>query len=45
MAPEIMEEKLYDNKSDMYSLGVVFYNMLYGTYQYPFNGKSIYQLT
>lgn len=39
MAPEILKSnKFYDNKTDLWSLGVVFYKLLYGNY--PFKGKT-----
>ena len=34
MAPEIAEGKPYDYSCDMYSLGVVFYQMLFGKFPY-----------
>lgn len=39
MAPEILEDKKYGIKVDIWSLGVVFYHMLYG--EYPFWGIQI----
>jgi len=42
MAPEILEEKPYGMDADIYSLGVIFYQMLYGLY--PFNGNSEFAL-
>ena len=39
MAPEILKSnKAYTNKTDLWSLGVVFYKILYGGF--PFNGKT-----
>ena len=38
-APEIFEQKLYTNKVDMWSTGVVLYNMIKGTQ--PFSNKDI----
>lgn len=39
MAPEILKSsKSYTNKADLWSLGVVFYKILYG--DYPFKGKT-----
>ena len=35
-APEIMKNKKYDYKSDLWSIGVIFYEMLIGTT--PFKG-------
>ena len=34
MAPEVAERKDYDERCDVYSLGVVFYQMLFGDYPY-----------
>lgn len=34
MAPEVAEEKPYNEKCDIYSLGVIFYQMLFGDYPY-----------
>jgi len=34
MAPEILDKKLYDNKVDLYSLGCIFYQMLFGVVPY-----------
>lgn len=36
MAPEIAEKKAYTYKVDIYSLGVIFYQMLFGDYPYKF---------
>lgn len=38
MAPEILSRKSYGFKADIWSVGVVFYQMLFG--KYPFKGKS-----
>jgi serine/threonine protein kinase len=38
MAPEILEEKNYGMEADVYSLGVIFYQLLFG--DYPFNAGS-----
>ena len=42
MAPEIMKSQKYDYKSDLWSVGIIFYEMLVGTT--PFNSKNIYEL-
>ncbi len=42
MAPEIMKNKKYDYKSDLWSIGVIFYEMLIG--RPPFKAKNIYEL-
>ena len=34
MAPEIYSRKPYTNKADIWALGVVFYQMLFGTYPF-----------
>ena len=36
MAPEVIEKKPYGLKADIYSIGVIFYQMIYG--KYPFYG-------
>jgi len=35
-APEVLEELSYGMEADIWSVGVVYYQMLYGTY--PYNG-------
>ena len=42
MAPEIMKNKKYDYKSDLWSIGIIFYEMLTG--RTPFQAKNIYEL-
>lgn len=39
MAPEIMQRRPYDFKADIWSVGVVYYQMLEG--RYPFTGTNI----
>ena len=41
-SPEICDGKPYNNKSDVWSLGVVLYEML--TLKHPFDGRSMQQL-
>jgi len=42
MAPEIMKSQKYDYKSDLWSVGIIFYEMLVGNT--PFKSKNIYEL-
>ena len=42
MAPEIIKNKKYDHKSDLWSIGIIFYEMLMG--EPPYKAKNIYQL-
>lgn len=42
MAPEIMKSQKYDYKSDLWSVGIIFYEMLFG--YTPFKSKNIYEL-
>ena len=42
MAPEIMKSQKYDYKSDLWSVGIIFYEMLVGST--PFKSKNIYEL-
>ena len=34
MAPEVLAGKSYNNKADLYSLGVVYYQMIFGELPY-----------
>ena len=38
MAPEILEGKLYNHKADVWSLGIVFFELLTG--YMPFTGRN-----
>ena len=40
--PEILKGELFNNKSDIWSLGILIYYMLYK--KYPFNGENDYNL-
>ena len=42
MAPEIMNQKVYDNKSDLWSVGVIMYELLFGTT--PYKAKNMIEL-
>lgn len=42
MAPEIMTHKTYDHKSDLWSVGVIMYELLFGTT--PYHAKNMIQL-
>ena len=42
MAPEIMSKNCYTIKSDLWSIGIIIYEMLYGTV--PFKGSNIFIL-
>ena len=42
MAPEIMNHKFYDNKSDLWSVGVIMYELLFGTT--PYHAKNLIEL-
>jgi serine/threonine-protein kinase ULK/ATG1 len=42
MAPEVINGKNYNNKADIYSIGVCFYEMLFG--KPPFNAPNIIEL-
>ena len=42
MAPQILKHEKYTNKSDIWSLGLIFYEMLYG--KTPWSVRSQYEL-
>jgi serine/threonine protein kinase len=42
MAPEIMKYKKYNNKSDLWSLGIIMYEMIFG--KLPFKANNFIQL-
>jgi len=42
MAPEVIKGKEYNSKADIYSIGVCFYEMLFG--KPPFNAPNIMEL-
>ena len=42
MAPEVLKGEIYSNKADIWSLGVVLYEMLFG--HCPFQSNSIAKL-
>lgn len=42
MAPEIMLKKKYNNKSDLWSVGIIFYELLFGTT--PFRARNMIDL-
>ena len=40
MAPEIVSERMYDNKVDIWALGIMTYCLLNGG-EFPFDGRSL----
>ena len=42
MAPEVLDERPYGFEADIWSIGVVYYQLLYG--RYPYTGKSDYEI-
>ena len=43
LAPEVWKRKPYDQKCDMWSLGVLLYEMM--TFSYPFQGRTVSELS
>jgi serine/threonine-protein kinase ULK/ATG1 len=37
MAPQILNKQTYTNKSDLWSIGLIFYEMIYGFTPWPAN--------
>lgn len=42
MAPEVLQEKAYGFEADIWSIGVVYYQMMYG--KYPYMGMNDYDI-
>ena len=42
MAPEVLEERPYSYEADIWSIGVVYYSLLYG--KEPFTGRTDYEI-
>lgn len=42
MAPEVLDEKPYGMEADLWSIGVVYYQMIYG--RYPYMGMNDYDI-
>lgn len=39
MAPQILNKQTYTNKSDLWSIGLIFYEMIYGHTPWPANNE------
>ena len=39
MAPQILNKEIYTNKSDLWSVGLIFYEMIYGHTPWPANNE------
>jgi calcium-dependent protein kinase len=39
MAPQILNKQTYTNKSDLWSIGLIFYEMIYGFTPWPANNE------
>lgn len=37
MSPQILNKQTYTNKSDLWSIGLIFYEMIYGQTPWPAN--------
>lgn len=42
MAPEVMGRKPYGLKADIWSIGIIFFQMIYG--QYPYDSSTAAQM-
>ena len=42
MAPEVLKGHMYTSKTDIWSLGIILFEMLYG--KCPYNSKNIFDL-
>lgn len=43
-APEVLEGNKYGLEADIYGIGVVLYNMVYGLDRYPYEGNTLLQI-
>ena len=42
MAPQVLDERPYGMEADLRSIGVVYYQLIYG--KYPYNGMNDYDI-
>lgn len=42
MSPQVATEQMYTSKADVWSLGIIFYEMLCGSHPWQFNENSHY---